>query len=259
MKRNPLKKALSEGRPQIGTWINMIRNPAVLRLLQAAGLDYARVDMEHSSPSIETMANMALLARALEVPIVVRPPDGNREWITRLLDAGVWNLQVPQVDTPEQAEAVVKAARYAPVGMRGMSGSVTPHTDYEPGSAGSHNAAENEDVHITVMLESRQAFSNIDEIASVPGIDALTLGPSDLAQDVGVLGKPDQADVIDEHLERMFEAARKHGLDVSIRADSLEVARRRLAAGAALITYSSDAVVLQSGYVGFLKELGRGA
>jgi len=57
----------------------------------------------------------------------------------------------------------------------------------------------------------------------------------------------------------MFEAARKHGLDVSIRADSLEVARKRLAAGAALITYSSDAVVLQSGYAGFLKELGRGA
>ncbi|NQU96511.1 MAG: aldolase, partial [Chloroflexi bacterium] len=86
MKRNPLKKALSEGRPQIGTWVNMIRNPAVLPLLKAAGLDYARVDMEHSSPSIETIANMALLARALEFPIVVRPPDGNREWITRLLD-----------------------------------------------------------------------------------------------------------------------------------------------------------------------------
>ena len=83
MKRNPLKKALSEGRIQIGTWVNMIRNPAVLTLLQAAGLDYARVDMEHSSPSIETIANMALLARALEFPIVVRPPDGNREWITR--------------------------------------------------------------------------------------------------------------------------------------------------------------------------------
>ena len=258
MKRNPLRKALSEGRPQIGTWINMIRNPAVLRLLQAAGLDYARVDMEHSSPSIETLADMALLARALEFPIVVRPPKGNREWITRLLDGGVWNLQVPQIDRPEQAEAVVRVARYAPIGMRGMAGNVTPHTDFESGPAGFHNAEENEDVHITVMLESREAFSNIDEIASVPGVDALTLGPSDLAQDLGVLGTPDQARVIEEHTARLFEAAKKHGLDVSIRADSIEVARRRLEAGAALITYSSDAVVLQSGYAGFLEEL-RGA
>jgi len=255
VKRNPLRRALSEDRPQIGTWINMIRNPAVLRLLQAAGLDYARVDMEHSSPSMETIADMALLSRALEFPIVVRPPEGNREWITRLLDGGVWNLQVPQVDTPEQAEAVVKAARYAPLGMRGMAGSLTPHGDFEPGPAGAHNAEENEDVHITVMFESREAFSRLDEIASVPGIDALTLGPSDLAQDLGVLGAPDQERVIEEHLARLFEGAKRHGLDVSIRADSVEIARRRLEAGAALITYSSEVAVLQSGYIGFLNEL----
>ena len=255
MKRNPLRKALSEGRPQIGTWINMIRNPAVLVLLQSAGLDYARIDMEHSSPSMETIANMALLSRALEFPIVVRPPEGNREWITRLLDGGVWNLQVPQVDTPEQAEAVVKAARYAPGGMRGMCGNLAPHGDFEPGPAGSHNAAENEDVHITVMFESREAFSHLDEIASVPGIDALTLGPSDLAQDLGVLGTADQERVMEEHLARLFEGAKRHGLDVSIRADSVEIARRRLEAGAALITYSSEVAVLQSGYSGFLKKL----
>jgi len=259
MKRNPLRKALSEGRPQIGTWINMVRNPAVLTLLQAAGRGYARVDMEHSPFSMETIADMAQLSRALEFPIVVRPPDGNREWITRLLDGGVWNLQVPQVDTAEQAEAVVNAARYAPAGMRGMIGTVSPHGDFEPGPAGSRNVEENEDVHITAMLESREAFSNIDEIASVPGIDALTLGPADLAQELGVLGTPDQGAVIEEHTVRLFEAAKKHSLDVSIRADSLEVARRRIEAGAALITYSSDAVVLQSGYIGFLKELRTGA
>src|SRR5204862_1730692 len=109
----------------------LVRNPAVLTLLQAAGLDYARVDMEHSSPSIETVANMAALARALEFPIVVRPPEGSREWITRLLDAGVWGLHVPQVDTPEIAREVVQAARYAPLGMRGMSG-LGPPNDFSP-------------------------------------------------------------------------------------------------------------------------------
>ena len=94
------------GEVQIGTWVNMIRTPSFLMLLRAAGLDFARIDMEHSPFSMETVADMAALARALDFPIVVRPPDGNREWITRLLDAGVWNLHIPQVDTPEQAAEV---------------------------------------------------------------------------------------------------------------------------------------------------------
>ena len=79
---NPMKAALAAGQVQIGTWINLVRNPAILTLLKSAGLDYARVDMEHSSPSLETVADMAVLGRALGFPIVVRPPDGNREWIT---------------------------------------------------------------------------------------------------------------------------------------------------------------------------------
>lgn len=93
-----------------------------LTLLKSAGLDYARVDMEHASPSIETVADMAVLARALDFPLVVRPPEGGREWIARLLDVGVWCLHVPQVDTPEIAREVVRAARYAPLGLRSMSG-----------------------------------------------------------------------------------------------------------------------------------------
>ena len=72
--------------------------PSILPLLKAAGLDFARVDMEHSSPSMETIADMALVARAIDFPIAVRPPTANREWITRLLDVGVWNLHCPQVE-----------------------------------------------------------------------------------------------------------------------------------------------------------------
>jgi 2-keto-3-deoxy-L-rhamnonate aldolase RhmA len=182
--KNPLKAALARGEAQVGTWLNLVRNPAVLVLIKAAGLDYARVDMEHSSPSIETVADMAVLSRALQFPLVVRPPAGNREWITRLLDVGVLGLHIPQVDTPEAARSVVEAARYAPLGMRGMAG------------GGPHNA---------------QAFEHLDEIVATPGIDAVTLGPSDLAQELGVLGTPDEGRVIDQHRERLLAAARRHG------------------------------------------------
>jgi 2-keto-3-deoxy-L-rhamnonate aldolase RhmA len=127
MHTNAMKRALARGETQVGVWINMVRNPAILRLMKSAGLDFARFDMEHTSPSMETLSNMALLARAMDFTLTVRSPQGTREWITRLLDAGVWSLHVPQVDTPEIAEAVVKASLYAPEGLRGMAGIGNPH------------------------------------------------------------------------------------------------------------------------------------
>src|SRR6202158_2362851 len=158
---NPMRSALAAGQVQIGTWINLARNPAILTLLKSAGLDYARVDMEHSSPSIDTVADMAPPPRALDFPLIVRPPAGNREWITRLLDVGVWGLHVPQVDTPEIARQVVEAARYAPVGMRGMAG-LSPGSDFDAHlSPAARLAHLNEQVHVTIMLESAEAFSHL--------------------------------------------------------------------------------------------------
>src|ERR1700732_4124975 len=121
LRHNPMRAALAAGQVQIGKGINLARKPASLTLLKSAGLDFGRVDMEHSSPSIETVADMAVLSRALDFPLVVRPPEGSREWITRLLDVGVWGLHIPQVDTPEIAQSVADAARYAPIGTRGMA------------------------------------------------------------------------------------------------------------------------------------------
>src|SRR5260221_9357822 len=114
----------------MGLGLNWPPNTAIRICVKSAGPDYARLDMEPSSPSIETVADMAVLAWALDFPLVVRPPEGNREWITRLLDVGVWGLHVPQVDTPEIAAEVAQAARYAPVGMRGMAG-LGPGTDFD--------------------------------------------------------------------------------------------------------------------------------
>jgi 2-dehydro-3-deoxyglucarate aldolase/4-hydroxy-2-oxoheptanedioate aldolase len=111
MQANPLRAALERGELQIGTWVNLVRNPAILTLLKAAGLDFARVDMEHTAASMESIANMALLSRALNFPIAVRPPEANREWITRLLDCGVWNLHCPQVENAAHAAEIVAASR----------------------------------------------------------------------------------------------------------------------------------------------------
>lgn len=255
IRTNPMHAALAAGRVQLGTWINLVRNPAMLALLKSAGFDYARVDMEHSSPSIETVADMAVLARALDFPLVVRPPEGNREWITRLLDVGVWGLHVPQVDTPEIAHAVAQAARYAPVGMRGMAG-LSPGTDFDTSLTAAERLAHlNQQVHVTVMLETAEAFRHLDEIASIEGIDAITLGPTDLAQDLGVFGTPRQAAVLDEHRQRLIAAARAHGKHTALLVDTVDEARRWIDAGASIIAFSSDVAVLRSSYAAAIQAI----
>jgi 2-keto-3-deoxy-L-rhamnonate aldolase RhmA len=255
LRHNPMRAALAAGHVQIGTWINLARNPAILTLLKSAGLDYARIDMEHSSPSIETVADMAVLARALDFPLVVRPPAGNREWITRLLDVGVWGLHVPQVDTPDIACQVVEAARYAPVGMRGMAG-LSSGTDFDAElSAAARLAHLNDQVHITIMLESAEAFRHLDGIVATPGVDAVTLGPTDLAQALGVFGSPRQAEVLDEHRQRLIAAATAHGKHVAMLVDTVEEAERWIQAGVLIIAYSSDVAVLRNGYASAVQRL----
>lgn len=244
MKGNPMAAAVRRGELQIGTWVTLVRNPAILTLLKAAGLDFARVDMEHSSLSIETIADMAVLARALDFPIVVRPPKANREWITRLLDAGVWNIHCPQVETTDQAAEIVAASCYAPKGLRG-NGGLGPGTDFESSETlAERRAFANEQVFITVMLETGGAFDHLDRIAAMDGIDALTLGPHDLAQDLGVFGTADQERVLDEKRQLILAAAKKHGKTCSMLVSDAKQAREWKQAGALLLAHSTDAEVL---------------
>jgi 2-keto-3-deoxy-L-rhamnonate aldolase RhmA len=255
MKANPLRAAIERGEVQIGTWVNLIRNPAVLPLLKSAGLDFARVDMEHSSPSIETIADMAVLARALDFPITVRPPKANREWITRLLDIGVWNLHCPQVESAAHAAEIVAASRYAPKGLRGMIG-LSPGNDFgTAGTLAERQAFANRQVFVTVMFETARAFDDLDAIAAMDGIDALTLGPSDLAQDLGVFGTPDQARVIDEKREQILAAARRHGKTCAMLVTSAEQARKWKDAGVLLLVYGSEVDMLHTGFSRAMAEI----
>lgn len=248
MQPNPMRAGVERGEVQIGTWVTLVRNPAILMLLQAAGLDFARVDMEHTGLSIDAVADMAVVARALNFPIAVRPPKANREWITRLLDVGVWNLHCPQIKSAAHAAEVVAASRYAPRGLRGNAGMSVATEFAGPGTAAERRAFANSQVFVTVMLETDAAFADLDAIAAMDGIDALTLGPADLAQDLGVFGTPDEARVLDERRDLILAAAKKHGKTCAMLASSFEQVQQWKQAGALLLAYSSDADVLRSGF-----------
>jgi len=245
---NPMKVALAKGEIQIGTWVMLVRNPAILSLLHRAGMSFARLDMEHTPISIESVADAAMLARSLDFSLSVRVPVGNREWITRVLDAGVWNIYVPQVHTPEMAEAIVKAARHAPLGNRGTF-EPGPQNDYtEPEDPTAKLEFLNKQVHVTVMLESSEAFRNLDDIVGMPGIDSVGIGPADLSQDLGLYGAPEEADVTYEYKKRLLEAALRHGKSFEIGAWSMAEAEHWIKMGAHVITFRTETDVLRSVY-----------
>lgn len=113
----------------------------------------------------------------------------------------------------------------------------------------------NDQVFITVMFESAQAFEHLDEIASMDGIDALTLGPQDLAQDLGVFGTPDQAKVLDEKRHQIVEAANKYGKTCAMLVADAEQARQWRDAGVLVVNYSTEVNVLMSGYQSALSNI----
>ena len=255
MRGNPMRAGVERGEVQIGTWVTMVRTPSVLMLLKAAGLDFARVDIEHTAASMEDIGEMAAMARALDFPIVVRPPVANREWITRLLDVGVWNIHCPQVESAKQAAEIVAASRYAPLGLRGTGG-LSAATEFSTaGTVAERRAFANREVFVTVMLETAAAFDDLDTIAAMPGIDALTLGPADLAQDLGVFGSPDQARVLDEKRDLILQAARKHGKTGAMLVSSPEQLDQWKQAGALLLAYSSDTEMLHGGFSAAMKRI----
>lgn len=255
MRGNPMRAGVERGEVQIGTWVTMVRTPSVLMLLKAAGLDFARVDIEHTAASMEDIGEMAAMARALDFPIVVRPPVANREWITRLLDVGVWNIHCPQVESAKQAAEIVAASRYAPLGLRGTGG-LSAATEFSTaGTVAERRAFANREVFVTVMLETAAAFDDLDTIAAMPGIDALTLGPADLAQDLGVFGSPDQARVLDEKRDLILQAARKHGKTGAMLVSSPEQLDQWKQAGALLLAYSSDVEMLHGGFSAAMKRI----
>lgn len=254
MQPNAMRAGVMRGEVQIGTWINMIRDPGILMLLKSAGLDFARVDMEHTGASMETIAAMAAMARAIDFPIVVRPPKANREWITRLLDVGVWNLHCPQIESAAHAREIVQASRYAPMGLRGQGG-LGPSTDYQVVPAARRRAFANDQVFVTVMFETGRVFDDLDAIAGMPGIDAMTLGPADLAQDLGISGAANEAEVLNAHRDRVLDAARRHGKTTAMLVNSAEETRRWKEAGALLLAYSNEVEVLHEAYARLIAGL----
>jgi len=190
--QNRFKRGLAEGRQQIGLW-STLSTAFAAEAVAGAGFDWLLLDTEHSPGDVLTvLAQRRALSGYAEVSPVVRPASNDPVLIKRALDVGARSLIVPFVQNAEEASAAVAAARYPPLGSRGVS--VGPRAnDY--GRVKNYHRNAHLDTCIIVQLESRTALVEIEAIAAIDGVDGLFIGPSDLAADFGHLGNPLHAEV----------------------------------------------------------------
>jgi 2-dehydro-3-deoxyglucarate aldolase len=218
---NRFRRAVCGGETQIGCW-SSLASPIVTELLGIVGFDWMLLKDSASAP-------------------VVRPPANDSVFIKRLLDSGFSNFLVPFIESADDAARAVAATRYPPQGIRGVSVS---HRGNHFATVPDYFDIANDNVCVIVQIESRKAVDAIDEILAVEGVDAVFVGPSDLAAGYGHLGNANHPDV-QQAIAHVFERAKAAGKSSGILAPVQADADRYLSMGCRVIAVCADMGMLK--------------
>ncbi len=188
---NTFKKSLAAQQRQLGVWINFPHHP-IVEALAGSGFAWMLFDMEHTPSDLQIVGQQLLALRGTPVAPIVRVPVHDMAWIKRVLDTGAPNVMVPNIRSAAEAREAVAWTRFAPEGLRGVAGSTraggwTRYKDYM--------ARANDEIALVLQIESRQALDELDAICRVDGVDAVFIGPSDLAAALGHRGNAWHPDV----------------------------------------------------------------
>lgn len=215
------------------------RTPDVPAVAAACGYDAVYVDLEHTSTSLETAQLLCVSALGAGISGLVRVPSADASFIARALDIGAVGIIVPHIDSEEEAQAVVRAARFPPVGRRSISG---PNAVSGYGSRTPAQLVEVLERHtvVAVMIETPEGVAACESIASVAGIDMILIGPSDLTAEMGIHGQYEN-----EHFHRAVEsvaaACRRHGVALGVAGiKSLDLLKRFVGLGLRFISAGTD-------------------
>jgi len=237
---NHFRQRLKAGETLLGCWLSL-GSPITTEVLGLAGFDWLLLDAEHAPNDVLSLIPQLMALKDSPSAPMVRPSCNDRVEIKRLLDAGFHNFLVPFVESAEQAQAAVAATRYPPQGVRGVSVSQRSN---RYGAVADYFSIVNEQIAVVVQIESRAGVAAAREIAAVQGIDALFVGPSDLAAGYGHLGQPNHPEV-QAAIANVQAAAAAAGKPTGILSPAEPDARRYLAQGLTLVAVGSDLGVLR--------------
>lgn len=219
MRTNAVKQKLSAGEAVAGIFCNL-PSPASVEMLGIMGYDFVIIDAEHGAMDLETCESMVRAADATGIVPIVRVAINLPQNILRYLDAGALGVQIPMVNTREEAERVVASTKYPPLGKRGLA--VTRASGFGVGiPLPEYVELANRETLVIVQVETKEALARVDEIASVDQVDLVFLGPTDLSAALGHAGQATHPEVI-AAIEEAGQAILRAGKAVGTIARDLE-------------------------------------
>lgn len=254
MRTNTAKRLLKEGKPTVGTWLSLGNIPAA-RFMARAGWDWLTVDVEHSLVNVETTTHMmASIADAGCIPLA-RVPSCRHDHIKRVLDNGGFGIVAPMVCTREEATEGMRACLYPPVGNRSVGGSV--HALNLNCTPAEYYAKFNDEVLIVLQCEHIDAVRNFDHVYGVGNVDAIFVGPNDLAATMrSADGKPPAPEAFKQALADILAGCKRLGIAPGIHTFSLEEAKMRIAEGWQFIAVNSEMKFMVDGAAALVNGLG---
>ena len=238
---NTFKQAMQANRRQVGLWVTFAHQQ-IAEVLADAGFDWLLFDMEHSPTDLYDVGQQLLAVRGTPTAAVVRVPILDMGWIKRVLDAGAPNIMVPNIRNAAEARDAVAFTRFAPEGLRGVAGSTRAgnYTRYKD-----YMARANDEIGLILQIESQEALDDLDAICRVPGVDAVFIGPSDLAASLGHRGNSNHPDV-QAAIAKAFQVANAAGKAAGVLAADGK-AEHYFAGGATVVGVGTDLHLLIAG------------
>ncbi|EKD82312.1 MAG: hypothetical protein ACD_39C01368G0001 [uncultured bacterium] len=234
--------------PVFGGFVSIGNHKVIENLTLAGKLDFVWLEAEHTEFDPETVQNLTITAENEKISPVVRVPANDFNLIKKYIGTGVQGVIVPSIKTADDARAAINAIKYSPQGNRACG---VERGNRYLGRFTEYKSRANDEILAILMLETREAVDNIDEILQVPGIDVLHVGPYDLSLSYGVDMKSEKLALA---IRRVELAAQKHGVVLGCAAPTMAVAREKMKKGYKFFTIPGDMEMLQNGVKSYFSE-----
>jgi 2-dehydro-3-deoxyglucarate aldolase/4-hydroxy-2-oxoheptanedioate aldolase len=253
VKNNRFQRILREGGTPQGHMMMEFGTRGIAKILEAAGLDYVIIDMEHTGFDAERIADLLAWLKATDIAPFVRIPQAHYHFIARTMDAGALGIMAPNVETAEHAKSIVDAMKYAPLGKRGV-GLGTAHNDYVAPDPQTYFEFANRNTTVICQIESVTGLANLDAIAGIQGVDVLWVGHYDLSQSMGIPGQ-----FLDprfqEALRTVVDAADRHGKLAGVQPGTMEQAESWWRLGFRVLSWKTDIALYRAALENELQQL----
>ncbi len=253
MRPNAVKRVLKTGKPSVGTWLSL-GSITASRFMARAGFQWLTVDIEHSLVGWETATHMFASIADAGCSALCRVPANRHDHIKRVLDNGAYGVVVPMVNTVEEAQHAVAACLYPPRGNRSVGGAV--HALNFQTSAQDYYDHVDDELLIVLQCEHPMAVENAEKIYGVGGVDAVFIGPNDLAANMRTKdGKPPSAQATKEAHDHVLKACKKLGIAAGIHCYGADEVNQRIAEGWQFMAISSELKFMLNGAAAEMKKL----